>query len=98
MKKWQYATKVPTEPWRGQMTVPRVVALRTLPEGIRLVQEPVKAIERLRGKHFGWHGSSVAELNRALKSRAPRERSFELRTTMTPAAGEVGVKLLAGVI
>jgi fructan beta-fructosidase len=96
MNNWQYASKVPTEPWRGQMTVPRVVALRTLPEGIRLIQGPVEALARLRGKHFGWHGSSVAELNRALKSRAPRERSFEVRTTMTPASGEVGVKLLAG--
>ena len=66
MNNWQYASKVPTHPWRGQMTVPRVVALTSLAEGARLVQEPVASVAKLRGKHIGWHGTSIADLNRAL--------------------------------
>jgi len=50
MNNWQYANQVPTKPWRGQMTVPRELALRTFPEGIRLTQQPVKALDNLHGK------------------------------------------------
>jgi sucrose-6-phosphate hydrolase SacC (GH32 family) len=41
MDNWQYADKLPTHPWRGQMTIPRELSLRTFPEGVRLVQTPV---------------------------------------------------------
>jgi fructan beta-fructosidase len=36
MNNWEYAGKVPTSPWRGQMTVPRTLSLRNTPQGIRL--------------------------------------------------------------
>jgi sucrose-6-phosphate hydrolase SacC (GH32 family) len=38
MSNWHYAGKVPTEPWRSAMTLPRELTLR----GDRLVQTPVK--------------------------------------------------------
>lgn len=41
MNNWEYAAKVPTSPWRGQMTVPRKLALKAYPEGVRLVQQPI---------------------------------------------------------
>jgi fructan beta-fructosidase len=95
MNNWQYADKLPTQPWRGQMTVPRSLALATLPEGIRLVQKPVAAIATLRDKHFEWHGTSAAELNRALKT--AHYSSFELQTTVVRVGGAtIGWKLLAG--
>jgi sucrose-6-phosphate hydrolase SacC (GH32 family) len=96
MSNWQYAAKAPTEPWRGQMTVPRRLQLRRLPEGLRLLQQPIEAIQRLRGGHFAWRGQNAAELNLALKAKA-HWSSFELRSTVLPgAAGEVAWKLLAG--
>jgi len=95
MNNWQYAGKVPTKPWRGQMTVPRSLALATLPEGVRLVQRPVEAIAQLRGKHIGWRGTSVTELNRILHTE--HYSSFELETTVARVAGgTIGWKLLAG--
>ena len=48
MNNWQYAADVPTKPWRGQMTVPRKLALRETPEGLRLVQNPIDSLEQLR--------------------------------------------------
>ncbi len=48
MNNWQYAGKVPTSPWRGQMTIPRKLALRTTPDGLRLVQQPIDSLEQLR--------------------------------------------------
>ncbi len=47
MDNWQYAAKLPTSPWRGQMTFPRELSLRETPEGIRLYQRPIEAIEKL---------------------------------------------------
>ena len=53
MNNWQYANVVPTHPWRGQMTFPRELSLKTYPEGIRLVQQPIAAIEKLREQTAG---------------------------------------------
>ncbi len=92
MNNWQYADKLPTSPWRGQMTVPRSLGLQTFPEGIRLIQQPVTTLARLRDRHVEWRGTNVAALNQVLKGF--NERSFELRTTV---AGGVtfGWKLFA---
>ncbi len=49
MDNWQYAAKLPTSPWRGQMTFPRELSLRKTSEGIRLYQQPVEEIEQLAG-------------------------------------------------
>lgn len=96
MNNWQYASRVPTQPWRGQMTIPRRLQLRKAPEGLRLVQAPIEAIQRLRGGHFAWRGQDVAELNLALKKQV-HWNSFELRSTAFPGvAGEIGWRLLAG--
>jgi sucrose-6-phosphate hydrolase SacC (GH32 family) len=96
MNNWQYASKVPTQPWRGQMTIPRRLALEALPEGIRLVQEPVEDVALLRDRHFAWQGESAAELNRMLSAQSMPGRSFELRATVEPGGGQdVGWKLLA---
>lgn len=52
MNNWQYAADVPTTPWRGQMTAPRKLALRSGPDGPRLVQQPVDALRKLRKQHL----------------------------------------------
>ncbi len=48
MANWQYADKLPTHPWRGQMTLPRKLALRTTPDGLRLFQQPPDSLAKLR--------------------------------------------------
>jgi fructan beta-fructosidase len=48
MNNWNYASEIPTDPWRGTMTLPRTLELTTTPEGPRLVQAPVESVETLR--------------------------------------------------
>lgn len=48
MSNWQYANIVPTEPWRGAMTIPRELSLIDTTDGPRLACKPVKEIESLR--------------------------------------------------
>jgi fructan beta-fructosidase len=56
---WLYANEEPTVTWRGAQSVPRVLRLKRLPQGIRLVQQPVAELERLRaGEAQNLTGSS----------------------------------------
>ena len=41
MGNWQYAQKVPTQAWRGAMTIPRKLELKKTGKGIRLFSEAV---------------------------------------------------------
>ncbi|MGG3622282.1 glycoside hydrolase family 32 protein [Bacillus gobiensis] len=45
---WQYRFDPPTTPFNGQLTLVRELQLKTFPEGIRLIQTPVKEYETLR--------------------------------------------------
>ncbi len=93
MNNWQYADKVPTSPWRGQMTIPREITLRTFPEGIRLVQTPVNPLENSGGKRYVWKGSA-AEVNKAIAGNPMRTHSFKLNATFEIGKSkEIGLKL-----
>ncbi|RNI28995.1 glycoside hydrolase family 32 protein [Rufibacter latericius] len=48
MSNWLYANEVPTGTWRSANTLPRELKLVQTPEGIRLVSEPVKELQKLR--------------------------------------------------
>jgi len=61
MNNWQYANDIPTGPWRGSMTIPRSVTLKTFPEGIRLVQQPVEELKALRKKPIAISYLSVSD-------------------------------------
>ena len=43
MSNWQYASKLPTSPWRGQMSVPRQLSFVRDRAGLAIKQEPVIA-------------------------------------------------------
>jgi levanbiose-producing levanase len=48
MTNWDYPFEFPTSSWKGQLTIPREVSLRTTDEGIRLVQTPITELQTLR--------------------------------------------------
>lgn len=48
MNNWQYATKIPTEGWRGIFAIPRELKLRKVKDEVRLFQEPISELESLR--------------------------------------------------
>lgn len=47
MNNWQYAGDVPTDPSRGQMTMPRTLSLVSTEAGPRLRQAPVRGIDAM---------------------------------------------------
>jgi len=52
---WMSGGSYPGMPFNQQMTVPRVLSLRTTADGIRLFFEPVRELEQLRHKAHTWH-------------------------------------------
>lgn len=84
MSNWLYANVEPTSPWRGVQSVPRVLGLRRLPEGIRLVQAPIAELAALRG---------TAE-PRELTAPGPLAPSAEIELALlAEGAGEAGLRL-----
>lgn len=49
MSNWLYAQSVPTSPWRGTMSLPRVLSLEERHGVYRLVQRPIPELRQLRG-------------------------------------------------
>lgn len=71
MSNWAYAEKVPTSPWRGAMTLPRVFSLRKTAEGYRLVQRPVEEFRKLAaGSPAVFSGGSPKEADAWLAGQA----------------------------
>ncbi|KPL58339.1 glycoside hydrolase family 32 protein [Rossellomorea vietnamensis] len=48
MNNWRYANQVPTETWRGAMTLPRELTLISTAGGVQLLQKPVSEIHSIR--------------------------------------------------
>lgn len=48
MSNWNYGQILPTEAWRGQMTLPRVLDVQRLDGKLRLLSMPAKEVESLR--------------------------------------------------
>lgn len=89
MSNWDYANEVPTLPWRSAMTVPRELTLRRTPEGIRLVQRPVRELAQLRTKGGSLRNATLDEAAAWLAKRPIPSglAELELRLENVPAGG-----------
>lgn len=50
MSNWQYGQLVPTQIWRGTMTIPRKLSIKTVSNSDYLVSEPVEQLDKILGK------------------------------------------------
>ena len=99
MDNWQYAAALPTSPWRGQMTLPRQLSLKSTVEGIRLVQKPFDMPNAFDGEVAG--SGNVNTVNAVLEKLSPRalaavrDHRFILDSEISlGTAQEIGWKLL----
>jgi sucrose-6-phosphate hydrolase SacC (GH32 family) len=84
MSNWQYAAKLPTSPWRGQMSLPRRLSFVRDKAGIALKQEPVVAA--LRGKKASLESALAAPFEVELDFGKPVEKLFGVRLHSSPAS------------
>jgi fructan beta-fructosidase len=97
MNNWLYGGEIPTAPWRSAMTVPRTLALRTTADGIRLVQQPVAELRRVRGarRHLG--AQTIREGTTTLTARGILGTALEIVAELeVRTASEVGLKVRTG--
>jgi sucrose-6-phosphate hydrolase SacC (GH32 family) len=75
---WLYATKIPSKPWKGGHTFPRAVELIKTDGGIRLTQNPITEIERLRNKHFHFENLTLGSAKSAIPRMDLSRNCYEL--------------------
>lgn len=68
MNNWRYASSVPTSPWRGIMSIPREIELKTLNGEIQLVQKPVSELNSLRTDSLYFENESLESIQNDLPS------------------------------
>ena len=97
MNNWQYAGVSPTSPWRGAMTLPRVLSLSGANGRVALLQRPIEELKSLRGEAFEYQGASEADLNRKLTEWPHRSQTFEMEATVKPGeAKQITWRVLQG--
>ena len=95
MSDWAYARGVPTDLWRGQMTLPRELRLERRGEGIRLIQTPAAELERLRTGHTHREDTTIGPASTVWERGV--SDAMEIIATIDPgSATECGVRVHAG--
>ncbi len=60
MNNWRYANQVPATTWRGGLTIPRGLSLTQMPEGVRLLQQPIGELQAVRGREHTWFNETIS--------------------------------------
>ncbi|WKN29646.1 glycoside hydrolase family 32 protein [Porifericola rhodea] len=104
---WQYGQDIPTQPWRSAQSLVRKLELHEFPEGTRLTQHPVEALQNIRGKRVHDENVQLQEgdnylsleniQGKQLEIIAEFEyQSIETKSDAEVLAGEFGVKVFKG--
>ncbi|WP_198144580.1 glycoside hydrolase family 32 protein [Parafrankia sp. EUN1f] len=95
MNNWNYATSIPTSPWRSADSFPREVHLKTIDGKVRLVAEPVASLASLRrGGPVTLHDTTVR--NRTLPLREAGQ-VFEISSVLRQGdAQRFGINVRTG--
>jgi sucrose-6-phosphate hydrolase SacC (GH32 family) len=87
MSNWEYANDVPTSPWRSAMSLPRALTLRRVEGELRLVQTPVKELEKLRGQRMRFTSRGNEATGSVWRHAAPE--TYELEAEFRPTEDAV---------
>lgn len=98
MNNQMYAGSIPTSPFRGSMSVPRVLGLSTGPAGPRLVQHPAAELQALRRDPLRVDDVRLGDAIVPLGDRGVGGRALEIIAEFeTGSAAEVGLRVHRGV-
>jgi sucrose-6-phosphate hydrolase SacC (GH32 family) len=93
----RYAAQVPTQAWRGAMSLPRELAVRRTPRGWQLLQWPVLELLRLRGTGLEHAACSVSNAEQELPARVEANRCWDIEWSIAGSgARECGLALRYG--
>lgn len=93
---WDYAQTQPSQWGKGIWSIPREYTLRTTPEGLRLYQKPLVALEALREKPFIFNKNIHAGVT-PLKQISEMNNSYEMSVDFnTRGSAPFGLNLCEG--
>ncbi|OAS21823.1 family 16 glycoside hydrolase [Paenibacillus oryzisoli] len=99
MSNWDYPFSFPTDGWKGQLTIPRELSLKTVNGDVILAQNPVSELSSLRGTDFSVNNVSVTpqsgNILETVNGKA-YEIDVELQLPNSGAATEFGFRLREG--
>jgi len=93
MNNWNYANDIPTSPWKGVMSLPRNLTVKKVNDRWVLLQQPIAALQTLRGKlqtinNITFHNDYIM---------LQRSQQCEILLTLEPGVSKTcGVKLASG--
>lgn len=95
MNNWEYAGAIPTNPWRGAMTIPRELGLTSTGEGPRLTQQPVGEVSSLYEN--GHQIEDMTLSNESFSNEELKGTTYRLKAEIDlEDADQVGFKLRKG--
>jgi fructan beta-fructosidase len=98
MNNWRYAEKIPTSTWRGAFSIPRELSLKKTKVGLRLSQQPIRELEKLRGKHWSFENIKLGNSNKTLEGVSGEKLEVIARFKLDKAssAQRIGVRVRVG--
>ncbi|HMA63367.1 MAG TPA: GH32 C-terminal domain-containing protein, partial [bacterium] len=97
MNNWLYTQEIPTSPWRSAQSLPRKLSLQSIDGRLRLIQQPVGELQKLRGKHYSFSNTSIKKVNNQLANRNIKGQCLEIRLTAHMTGKEkAGIKVRKG--
>ncbi|MCM4160951.1 hypothetical protein FHG64_06000 [Antarcticibacterium flavum] len=94
MGNWDYSRDVPTSWGKGFESVPREISLKKLPQGIRVVQQPVPELKKLRKEILNVKKKSVEGIEEII---SPSRNTYEIEAVFsTKSLFDFGFNLLVG--
>jgi sucrose-6-phosphate hydrolase SacC (GH32 family) len=96
MGNWDYARLAPSKWGKGFQSIPRVMTLKETSLGLRILQQPIPRLAKLRTK--GIHNNKLLiKGTKPLKGFSPQLNSYEIDATFTVGTGKAfGFNLLVG--
>ncbi len=74
--------------WTGVQSVPRALSFSVIDDNCYLIQQPIKEIKNLRGKHYSYSDMSVKKLNRLFTRHKVNGKSLEINAQIKPNNAE----------
>lgn len=97
MNNWDYANEIPTEPWKSAQSIPRSLELKTSGTEIKLFQEPVEELKKLRTNHQTLQNMQISSDEISLSEHGMSGKSFEIVIELAPGeADNIGLKVRKG--
>lgn len=92
----RYAKHLPTQPWRGAMSLPRELSVRRSAKGLQLLQQPLDALHTLRRESHALAAWQLADAQHSLLPPGADGRCLDVQLDLLScSAGTCGLLLRA---